>query len=95
MPTLILHGTRDDSVPIVLSRALRHARPDLVEMETFDAGHTLCWNTDPDRWQEAVTAWLTSRLALIGRAKRPPSAPISFGHARRNPTQAVPPPVSS
>ena len=62
MPTLILHGTRDDSVPIQLSQALRHARPDLVELETFDAGHTLCWNTDPDRWREAVTAWLKSRV---------------------------------
>ena len=58
-PTLILHGIRDDSVPIRLSQALRDARPDLIELDTFDAGHTLCWNTDPDRWREAVTAWLT------------------------------------
>ena len=61
-PTLILHGTRDDSVPIRLSQALRNARPDIIELETFDAGHTLCWNTDPDRWQDAVTAWLQARV---------------------------------
>lgn len=61
-PTLILHGTRDDSVPIRLSQALRDARPDLVELETFDAGHTLCWNTDTDRWQDAITTWLRSRV---------------------------------
>ena len=61
-PTLILHGTRDKSVPIRLSQTLRHDRPDLVALETFDADHTLCWNTDPDRWQDAVTAWLTSRV---------------------------------
>jgi len=61
-PTLILHGTRDDSVPIQLSQALRHARPDFVELETFDAGHTLCWNADPDRWQNAVTTWLKARV---------------------------------
>ncbi len=61
-PTLILHGTRDDSVPILLSQALRDARPDLVELETFDAGHTLCWNTDTDRWQDAITTWLRSRV---------------------------------
>ncbi len=61
-PTLVLHGTRDDSVPIRLSQALRDARPDLVELEAFDAGHTLCWNTDPDRWQKGVTAWLKSRV---------------------------------
>lgn len=61
-PTLILHGTRDDSVPIRLSQALRDAHPDLVELETFDADHTLCWNTDPDPWREAVTAWLKARV---------------------------------
>lgn len=61
-PTLILHGTRDDSIPIRLSQALRHDRPDLVELETFDAGHTLCWNTDPDRWREAATTWLKARV---------------------------------
>jgi len=61
-PTLILHGTRDDSVPIRLSRALRNARPDLVDLATFDAGHTLCWNTAPDRWQDAVTTWLKARV---------------------------------
>ncbi|GAA2523888.1 lysophospholipase [Rarobacter incanus] len=61
-PTLILHGTRDDSVPIRLSQALRDARPELVELETFDAGYTLCWNADPDWWQNAVTAWLKVRI---------------------------------
>ncbi len=60
-PILILHGTRDDSVPIRLSQALRDARPDLVELETFDAGHTLCWNADPDRWHKSVTTWLSAR----------------------------------
>ena len=61
-PILILHGARDDSVPIRLSEAFRDARPDLVELETFDAGHTLCWNADPDRWQNAVTTWLQTRV---------------------------------
>ncbi|WP_313366555.1 alpha/beta hydrolase [Microbacterium sp.] len=62
-PILILHGTRDDSVPIGLSQALRDARPDLVTLEPFDAGHTLCWNADPDRWHKSVTSWLQSRVA--------------------------------
>lgn len=61
-PILILHGARDDSVPIRLSQALRDARPDLVGLETFDAGHTLCWNADPDRWQNAVSTWLKKRV---------------------------------
>ena len=61
-PTLILHGTQDDSVPIRLSQTLRDARPDLIELETFDAGHTLCWNTDPGRWQRSVTTALKARV---------------------------------
>ena len=62
-PTLILHGTHDDSVPIRLSQALRDARPGLVSLEVFEAGHTLSWNSDPDRWQSAVTTWLSGHVA--------------------------------
>lgn len=61
IPTLILHGTRDSSAPIRLSQALRDRRPDLVTLETFDADHTLAWNSDPERWRSAVTAWLRGR----------------------------------
>lgn len=61
-PTLILHGTRDDSVPFRLSQALRDAHLDLVALEAFDADHAMCWNADPDRWQNAVTAWLKARV---------------------------------
>ena len=63
-PTLILHGTRDSSAPIRLSQALRDQRPDLVTLETFDADHTLAWNSDPERWRYAVTAWLRGQLTL-------------------------------
>ena len=61
-PTLILHGTRDSSAPIRLSQALRDQRPDLMTLETFDADHTLAWNSDPERWRSAVTAWLRGQL---------------------------------
>ncbi len=61
-PTLILHGTRDSSAPIRLPQALRDQRPDLVTLETFDADHTLAWNSDPERWRSAVTAWLRGQL---------------------------------
>lgn len=62
-PTLILHGIRDSSAPIRLSQALRDQRPDLVTLETFDADHTLAWNSDPERWRAVVSGWLTSQLA--------------------------------
>ncbi len=61
-PTLILHGARDDSAPIQLSQALRDARPELAELASFDAGHTLSWNTDPSRWRAAITSWLQARV---------------------------------
>lgn len=62
VPTLILHGTIDDSVPVATSKALRDQRPDLVTLEAFDAGHTLNWNSDAERWQAKVASWLDQRL---------------------------------
>jgi len=61
-PTLILHGTRDSSAPARLSQELQGQRPDLVTLKTFDADHTLAWNSDPERWRTAVTRWLQSRV---------------------------------
>ena len=63
LPTLILHGARDDSAPIQFSQALRNAHPDLVELEMFTAGHTLSWNTDPDRWQATIISRLGARVS--------------------------------
>ena len=57
-PTLILHGTRDSSAPIGLSQTLRARRGDLVTLETFNADHTLAWNSDAERWKRSVGAWL-------------------------------------
>lgn len=54
-PTLILHGANDDSVPATISEILRDRRPDLVEPESFDSGHTLSWNPHPTRWGITVT----------------------------------------
>ena len=62
-PMLILHGMRDSSAPIRLSQALRDRRHDIVTLETFDADHTLAWNSDPERWRAVVSGWLTSQLA--------------------------------
>jgi pimeloyl-ACP methyl ester carboxylesterase len=62
VPTLILHGTDDDSAPISGSEALRDRRPDLVQLESFDAGHTLAWNSDRTRWCSAVSSWLSDLM---------------------------------
>ncbi len=58
VPTLILHGVIDDSAPISNSEALRDRRADVVALEAFDAGHTLNWNSDPNRWREAANRFL-------------------------------------
>ncbi len=58
LPTLILHGDRDDSEPVSSSAMFRSLRPDLVTLKVFEAGHTLSWNADPDRWVEEVQSWL-------------------------------------
>lgn len=63
VPTLILHGIGDDSAPISVSVALSDRRPDLVELESFDAGHTLAWNSNPDRWRMSVSSWLSSHVS--------------------------------
>ena len=63
VPMLILHGASDDSAPVSISEALRDRRPDLVEMESFGAGHTLAWNSNPDRWRMSVSSWLLSHVS--------------------------------
>lgn len=62
VPTLILHGSPDDSVTVTTSLALAEQRADLVQLETFEAGHTLAWNSDSERWRSSVSAWLSERL---------------------------------
>ncbi|MEI5582295.1 MULTISPECIES: alpha/beta hydrolase family protein [unclassified Agromyces] len=62
VPTLILHGTFDSSSPFDAVARLRDRRPDLVELETFEADHTMNWNSDPDRWRLAVRTWLSPRI---------------------------------
>lgn len=62
VPTLILHGTRDDSAPFATSKCLRDQRPALVTLEAFDAGHTLNWNADNERWHNTAASWLGQRI---------------------------------
>lgn len=62
VPALVLHGTEDDSTPVSESEALRACRPDIVELETFNGGHTMSWNSDPERWQSTVSTWLSAHV---------------------------------
>lgn len=63
-PVLLIHGTADDLVPVATSDALAAARPDLVTYLRLDgAEHLHGWNRDPARYDSAVAAWATGRLA--------------------------------
>jgi alpha-beta hydrolase superfamily lysophospholipase len=58
-PILILHSDDDGFVPSDASHRLAEARPDLVELDSFDvARHTKLWNYDQERWSDAIASWL-------------------------------------
>lgn len=59
-PTLILHGSADTSAPIGVASRLRDRRPDLVQLERFDANHSMTWNSNPEHWRAAVAMVLDS-----------------------------------
>jgi pimeloyl-ACP methyl ester carboxylesterase len=61
-PMLLLHGTEDTSSPIGVAARLQRLRPDLVTLESFDADHTMTWNSDAELWQQTVRTWLAPRL---------------------------------
>jgi hypothetical protein len=66
-PTLIVHTTDDTAVPVLPSRELAAAAPELgweVEyLEVADVEHTAAWNADQERYERTVTAFLRRRLA--------------------------------
>lgn len=74
VPTLILHGAHDDSVPFKTSSALATKRRDLVQLERFDAGHTLAWNSDVQRWRAAVATWLSNIEGVDSRQNLNPTS---------------------
>lgn len=58
-PTLILHSDGDEYVPDGPAIRLAAARPDLVTLVRIPgAGHTMDWNVDPTRYDDAVRDWL-------------------------------------
>jgi pimeloyl-ACP methyl ester carboxylesterase len=69
VPTLILHGEDDDSAPAALSRKLEALRPDLVQLELFNAHHTMTWNSDQEHWRSTVAAWLAAEVTADSGAE--------------------------
>ena len=57
-PVLIVHGTRDDTVPISTSRLLAHTSSEVQLVEVRGANHVESWNVDPDAYDRTVTEFL-------------------------------------
>ncbi|HTL41830.1 MAG TPA: alpha/beta fold hydrolase [Pseudolysinimonas sp.] len=75
VPILILHSDDDGFVPSTASRALAVARPDIVTYEAFEvARHTKLWNYDRERWEGAISRWLTSLSPDAGSGRAAPSS---------------------
>jgi uncharacterized protein len=63
-PTLLVHSDQDEFVPNGPSLALARARPDLVLVEPWrHGGHTKEWNTDPGRWERALSDFVRRQLS--------------------------------
>ncbi|MBG6215125.1 MAG: hypothetical protein LH475_03270 [Cryobacterium sp.] len=39
-------------------------RPDVVNLEDFDAEHTMSWKSDCERWRAVISSWRTSLVAF-------------------------------
>lgn len=58
-PTLVFHGTSDQTIPISVSRQLEAKVPDLVDLvETPAAGHVMSWNAGPTRYERYLRSFL-------------------------------------
>lgn len=58
-PILLFHGDGDTKVPQRTSDTLAEQRPDLVTYEPFEgAAHVGAWNVDPERYENAVAAFV-------------------------------------
>ena len=60
VPMLILHGTLDTSSPFAQSTRFKAMRSDIVDLEPFDADHTMSWNSERERWRAVVASWPSS-----------------------------------
>lgn len=67
VPILLIHGEDDRLVPWTMSQEIALSCASPVTLEVFpDAGHGLCYVTDPRKYEQAVVSFLNHIPALRG-----------------------------
>ena len=70
-PTLVLHSSGDQSVPIAPSTAFADTHQEMGELvELPPSPHTLEWNRSPELWETTFSEWF-HRLPLPGDEVQP------------------------
>jgi fermentation-respiration switch protein FrsA (DUF1100 family) len=68
-PLLVLHGERDEIVPVSQGRALFDAAPEPKRLHVFpEAGHNDLIAFEGDEWATVITEWWLSLRARAGRS---------------------------
>ena len=71
-PILLIHSLDDEFVPAQRSIDLAAARPDLVQLETWQvARHCKEWNVDQQRWERLVEAFVAHDAAPPAQRVQP------------------------
>jgi uncharacterized protein len=67
VPMLVTHGSADETVPIGPTREFAAARPGQITYEEYaGAGHVREWNTDRERFEEDLQAFLVEHAEAPG-----------------------------
>ncbi len=61
VPTLVIHGDQDGTVPLSVSEDFAAANPEWVELVVFPgADHVRSWNTDRARYETTLAEFLAA-----------------------------------
>ncbi len=65
-PTLVMHGRRDQLVPVSFARAVARRRPEWKYIEFADCGHAPQLEA-PERFVDAISTWIGHRTRAAAR----------------------------